>query len=317
MERDPASEQVNVNNRHTIVSLGPVQPILNYPPSGNRNLKFQRSWFARDDFSQWLEYSVSKDAAFCFVCRCFGSLVGSSDKQFIEDGFRTWRKASGETGTFTKHLRSRMHILSTERYANYRTSVPVNEQLGDQMKAEKSRKEKERAENREVVTIIMDCLLFLARQGLAFRGHSESSESSNRGNFIELVHFLSTYNPQLKTWLDQHPGNVTYLSADIQNEMLNIAAEKIRSKISADVCQAGYFSLICDEVSDVSNTEWITIVLRYVKGEEICESMIAIVPTVSLTAAVLCEKVLAVLRVYCYFRSGKNCCDIASHVSYS
>ena len=138
-----------------------------------------------------------------------------------------------------KHLRSRMHILSTERYANYKTSVPVNEQLGDQMKAEKSKKEKERAENREVVTIIMDCLMFLAKQGLAFRGHSESSESSNRGNFIELVYFLSTYNPQLKTWLDKHPGNVTYLSADIQNEMLNIAAEKIRSKISAEVCQAG------------------------------------------------------------------------------
>jgi hypothetical protein len=31
---------------------------------------------------------------------------------------------------------------------------------------------------------------FLLRQGLAFRGHDESEESSNRGNYIELLKFL-------------------------------------------------------------------------------------------------------------------------------
>jgi len=298
MERDPAREKVNINNRQTIVLLGPIQPQIDFPSSGSRNLKFQKSWFAREDLSQWLEYSQSKDAAFCFVCRCFGSLVGCSDKQFVEDGFRTWSKASGDTGAFSKHIRSRMHILSTERSLNLKTDVPVSEQLGDQLKAEKSRKEVERKENREVVTILMDCLLFLAKQGLAFRGHTESSESSNRGNFIELVYFMSCYNPQLKSWLEKHPGNVTYMSAEIQNEFINIAAERIRNQVSTDVRNAGYFSLICDEVSDVSNTEWITIVLRYVKDVEICESLIAIVPTVSLTAAVLCEKVLSILKEY-------------------
>ena len=70
------------------------------------NLKFQRSLFSRYDFSQWLEYSVSKDAAFWFVCQYFGSLVGSKDKQFSEDGFQAWRKASDETGTFIEHLKS-------------------------------------------------------------------------------------------------------------------------------------------------------------------------------------------------------------------
>ena len=40
-------------------------------------------------------------------------------------------KASGETGTFMKHLKSWMHILLTERYANYKTSMDVNKQLLD------------------------------------------------------------------------------------------------------------------------------------------------------------------------------------------
>src|SRR6218665_1696626 len=55
---------------------------------------------------------------------------------------------------------------------------------------------------------------------------------------------------------------------------------------------------ICDEVSDVTNTEWITVVLRYTKNEEIVESLIAIVPTLSLTAAVLCDKVVMTLKEF-------------------
>ena len=299
MNRDPATETVVENNRQGIVALGPVQPrTITFPSSGSRNLKFQASWFAREDYSQWLEYSISKDSAFCFVCRCFGNLVGCSDKQFIENGFHTWGKALGENGTFAKHLKSRMHMLSTERYVRFTTTKHVDEQLGDQMKADKNRRDAEKAENRSIVLIIMDCLLFLAKQGLAFRGHVESNDSNNRGNFIELLHFLSKYEPKLKQWMDKHPGNVSYLSSEIQNEMLHIAAEQIRQQIAVDVCKSRYFSLVCDEVSDISNTEWITVVLRYTKNEEIVESLIAIVPTLSLTAAVLCDKVVMTLKEF-------------------
>lgn len=163
MGRDPAAEIVVESNRQYIVSLGPVQPKTStfpgsFPSSGRRNLKFQTSWFAREDYSQWLEYSISKDSAFCFVCRCFGNLVGCSDKQFIENGFRTWGKALGEKGTFAKHLKSRMHMLSTERYVRFTTTKHVDEQLGEQMIADKNRRDAEKTENRSIVLIIMDCL---------------------------------------------------------------------------------------------------------------------------------------------------------------
>ena len=75
---------------------------------------------------------------------------------------------------------------------------------------------------------MFDCVLFLSKQGLAFRGHDESQTSSNRGNFLEIVHFLSKYSPQLHRWLESHPGNVTYMSPDIQDKMIAIAANKIR-----------------------------------------------------------------------------------------
>ena len=75
MNRAPATEQVSESNRHHIVSLGPVHPDADFPVSGQRNLKFQSSWFAREEYKQWLEYSQSKDAAFCFIYRCFGPWV--------------------------------------------------------------------------------------------------------------------------------------------------------------------------------------------------------------------------------------------------
>ena len=73
--RDPATECVIEVNRKEIVRQGPIQPTdIKFPASSARNLRFQASWFTRDDCGKFLEYSISKDAAYCFACRCFGSL---------------------------------------------------------------------------------------------------------------------------------------------------------------------------------------------------------------------------------------------------
>ena len=70
---DPSLDVVNESNRAFIVNSGPIKPIIDFPKStiGNRDYKFQSRWY--DEF-EWLEYSVVKDAAFCFYCRCFGTL---------------------------------------------------------------------------------------------------------------------------------------------------------------------------------------------------------------------------------------------------
>ncbi|XP_037496373.1 uncharacterized protein LOC105629548 [Jatropha curcas] len=44
------------------------------------------------------------------------------------------------------------------------------------------------------LTIHVDCLRFLLRQGLTFRGHDESECSSNKDNFLELLQFLTDHN---------------------------------------------------------------------------------------------------------------------------
>ena len=47
----------------------------------------------------------------------------------------------------------------------------------------------------------IDCVRFLLRQGLAFRGNNEYEESSNRGNFLELYHFFVGHNEDIKKLL--------------------------------------------------------------------------------------------------------------------
>jgi hypothetical protein len=42
---------------------------------------------------------------------------------------------------------------------------------------------------------------FLAKQELAFRGHDESSTLLNKGNYIELIHFLAGCNEKLANHL--------------------------------------------------------------------------------------------------------------------
>ena len=44
----------------------------------------------------------------------------------------------------------------------------------------------------------VDCVRFLLRQGLAFRGHDESEDSSNQGNFLELLRFHAAHNEDIK-----------------------------------------------------------------------------------------------------------------------
>ena len=50
---------------------------------------------------------------------------------------------------------------------------------------------------RRRLTASIDCIRFLLKQGLAFRGHDESTNSANQGNFLELLRFLAKHNESI------------------------------------------------------------------------------------------------------------------------
>ncbi|KAJ6644402.1 Zinc finger MYM-type protein 1 [Pseudolycoriella hygida] len=68
-----------------------------FPKTNTR--AFQLGWLDR---FQWLEYSVSRDAAYCFVCRQF-DVVGSKELAFKVNGFSNWKRALEKNAGFVKH----------------------------------------------------------------------------------------------------------------------------------------------------------------------------------------------------------------------
>ncbi|KAK9990963.1 hypothetical protein SO802_025948 [Lithocarpus litseifolius] len=110
----------------------------------------------------------------------------------------------------------------------------------------------------------VDYICFLQRQGLAFRGHDESKDSNNQGNFLELLRFLANHNEEIdKAVLENAPKNHQMTSPDIQKEIANAAAVETINAIIKDMGDS-LFAIIFDESCDMSTKEQLAIALRYV-----------------------------------------------------
>jgi hypothetical protein len=79
----------------------------------------------------------------------------------------------------------------------------------------------------------------LLRQGLAFRGHDESKESLNHGNFLELMKLLGKKN--VKTNKDIL-WNAQMLSPDIQKDIVDSFAD-VRKNVLLIIVQYLYYAI--------------------------------------------------------------------------
>ena len=96
------------------------------------------------------------------------------------------------------------------------------------------------------------------------RGHDESLDSKNMGNFIELIKFTSTFNDKVASVvLENSPRNAKYTSPTIQNEILHILASNVRNTIREEIGDAK-FCILVDEARDESKREQMAIILRSV-----------------------------------------------------
>ncbi len=117
--------------------------------------------------------------------------------------------------------------------------------------------------NRKILRTILETIHYLARQGLAFRGHDETSSSDYRGNFHELIEFMSIYDDDLSNHIKNKIAN--YTGVDSQNEIISFLAGYVKNKI---LLKSGeFFSLIADETMNLSKTEQVCVCLRYVQHD--------------------------------------------------
>ncbi|XP_022682320.1 zinc finger MYM-type protein 1-like isoform X2 [Setaria italica] len=139
-------------------------------------------------------------------------------------------------------------------------------------------------------------LWWLTFQGCPFRGHDESPESINRGNFIEMVKLLASYNTEVnEVVLENAPKNAKYTSPDVQKEILSILARKVQKSIREEIGNSK-FCIMVDEARDESKKEQMAIVLRFVNKEGLIkERFLDLIHVSDTTALTLKESICAVL----------------------
>ena len=76
-------------------------------------------------------------------------------------------------------------------------------------------------DNRLRLKASIDIVRWLTFQGCVFRVYDKNPESRNRGNFIEKLKILASYNDQVASVvLENAPKNAKYTSHKIQKEIL-------------------------------------------------------------------------------------------------
>ncbi|KYM96912.1 Zinc finger MYM-type protein 1 [Cyphomyrmex costatus] len=224
-----------------------------------------------------------------------------SKEAFVVNGYNNWTNA---VRGFKNHESSNFHQSAILGLSNKKTIV---ESLS-------SAKLKEMQEARIALQKIFTTVLTIAKQGLALRG-GDNDEHSNLQQFL----MMRTEDvPELKKWLDKSRSGYTWTHHDIINEMLQIMAHEIIRKYLLEIKTAKQYALICDETSDISRQEQISISVRIVPDnlsvKEIFLGFYATTDTKSDTFFTIIQDFLLRFNLNMFDMRGQ-CYDGASNVS--
>ena len=134
------------------------------------------------------------------------------------------------------------------------------------------------ASNRQKLASILKVIVLCGRQNIALRGHrdnitdleKDTLATENHGNFWALLQFqVDSGDTVLGEHLATASQNAMYTSPGIQNQLIDVVADQIRQKILSRVKKATWFTEIADKVTDNSNKEQLSLVLRYVDPESV------------------------------------------------
>ena len=103
-----------------------VQSVLDSPKQafGKVFRLYQNRWF---QLYPWLEYSVLRDAAFCYACRHFHN---NPEATFTTVGYQDWKHALGIRGVFTLHGKSKVHEEAMLNWAEFKRRIPAEASIG-------------------------------------------------------------------------------------------------------------------------------------------------------------------------------------------
>lgn len=222
------------------------------------------------------------------------------ENTYTSTGYRQWKKATEKDAGFAQHERSDYHYLTFCAWREFQEHVKAGATIDVALT---SAHEQILNENRHYVKQVGKVLCLTARQKIAQRGHKEDVDSTNKGNFLEILELISESDTVVRDRL-RGPYRVKYTSPEIQNEMLAILASMIRDEISRKLASSVQYSVMIDESKDISKKEQLSIVVRYVYKNSVHEEFLDFTRLHELNAEYLKDKLGEVLST-----CGINCKD--------
>lgn len=213
-----------------IVEKGPIQVNDgNFPISGKR--KFNPNFYFRllkngEKISRpWLIYSRSNDAVFCFCCTLFSK--NKKNHSLTSTGFKDWSHIGR---LLREHESNISHVICFNEWKDLDNGLRSHKTVDDHIQIQMS---KEIDHWRNVLKRLVIFVQYLAQQNLALRGNSDKLYEKDNGNFLKLVETVSKFDLVLGEHIrriQSDETNNTYLSKNIQNEIIVLLSNAIRKK---------------------------------------------------------------------------------------
>ena len=265
---DPANFRdvsINADVRAEVVRYGQSKPQDEVFPKDQFSRSFQPSWYKKNGvLREWLVYSMKEDVMFCFCCWLFPCQSHKDyEKNWSEIGVKNYRKGSEK---ISAHENTTLHCVSLARWKSFECRLSKGQTI-DALLQEQLIKERKSA--LQILDRIFSATLFLALQGLPFRGsRSESQEDMmtkfvNSGNYLELLKLMARYDPVMASHLASTSKN-KYTSPKVQNEVIDSIATVIRENIVEEILAAKYFCIILDTTPDITHIDQLAFSVRYI-----------------------------------------------------
>ncbi|CAB4042939.1 zinc finger MYM-type 1-like [Paramuricea clavata] len=199
-------------------------------------------------------------------------VASKGDPAFIKVGFGNWKKSE----VFSKHEKSDCHRHSSQAYRQWKYQKPVDHQISEEAAKQESYRQQLVRTNRSVIGKIFDVVRTVGKLNLPFRGRREDEQSMNKGVFKEFITHIAKSDIVLQNHLTTSPA--------------------FWMKFIRRVKEAKFYAIIADETLDMSQTEQLSLLVRFVWNGEVEERLLAMMSMNETIAEALFEAVTQKLQ---------------------
>ncbi|KAK9976591.1 hypothetical protein ABG768_021796 [Culter alburnus] len=162
---------------------------------------------------------------------------------------------------YKRHEKSNEHVSACARLSCM-GRIRVEHAINEGARIQVAKHNEIVKQNRAFLNRLIDVTSLLGRQELSFRGHDESSESSNKGNYREFTETLAKYDSVLST---QFESSTVFsgMSHTIQNDLISALAATVSDQIRDEIQDAPFFGWQVDETTDISCRAQLSVIVRY------------------------------------------------------